>query len=163
MNLGEDFDKQIFYYFHYCYYLCYSDELPDEICDKWWRKVKQARFGQKRKIFEEANKAGIWIIDNEGKIADAKRQCVNARIQGSAADLTKLAIIRVHADIQLKELGFKLLVPVHDELIGECPEQNAKKCAARLAQVMSDAAEEILGLPFKCDVEITKSWYGDTI
>ena len=137
-------------------------EVPDELCNKYWRKLKQARFGQKRKIFEEANKKdGIWIVDNGAKIADAKRQCVNARIQGSAADLTKLAIIDLYNNQRLRELGFRLLVPVHDEIIAECPEENAKECAQLLADVMSKAAEKILGLPFKCDVEITKAWYGE--
>lgn len=141
-----------------------NTEVPDELCDKYWRKLRQARFGQKRKIFEEANKKdGIWIIDNGMKIADATRQCVNARIQGSAADLTKLALIDLSLNAKLKELGFKLLVPVHDEIIAECPEENAKECSRLLAEVMSNAAEKILGLPFKCDVEITKAWYGESI
>lgn len=141
-----------------------NDEVPDEICDKWWRKLKQARFGQKRKIFEDANKKdGIWIIDNGAKIADATRQCVNARIQGSAADLTKLAMIDLAKNEELKKLGFRMLVPVHDEIIAECPQENAKECSRLLAQVMSDAAQKILGMPFSCDVEITKEWYGDTV
>ena len=141
-----------------------TDWVPDELCDKWWRKLKQARFGQKRKIFEEANKKdGIWIIDNGMKIADAKRQCVNARIQGSAADLTKLALIDLYNNDTLRQLGFKLLIPVHDEIIAECPEENAKECSRLLAEVMSHAAEKILGLPFKCDVEITHAWYGESI
>ena len=141
-----------------------NDEVPEEICNKYWRKLRQARFGQKRKIFEEANKKdGIWIIDNGGKIADATRQCVNARIQGSAADLTKLAMIDLANNEELKKLGFRMLVPVHDEIIAECPEENAKECSRLLAEVMSKAAEKILNMPFKCDVEITREWYGETV
>ena len=141
-----------------------NTEVPEELCNKYWRKLRQARFGQKRKIFEEANKKdGIWIIDNGKKIADATRQCVNARIQGSAADLTKLAIIDLYNNERLRELGFRLLVPVHDEIIAECPEENAKECSQLLADVMSKAAEKILGLPFNCDVEITKAWYGERV
>ena len=60
-------------------------------------------------------------------------------------------------------MGFKLLIPVHDEIIAECPEENAKECSRLLAEVMSKAAEKILGLPFKCDVEITHAWYGESI
>ncbi len=141
-----------------------NDEVPDEICNKYWRKLRQARFGQKRKIFEEANKKdGVWIIDNGGKIADATRQCVNARIQGSAADLTKLAMIDLYHNEELRQLGFRMLVPVHDEIIAECPEENAKECSRLLAEVMSKAAEKILNMPFKCDVEITREWYGETV
>ena len=138
-------------------------EVPNEVQDKYIRRLRQAYFGQKRKIFEEANKEGIWIVDNGGKIADAQRQCVNARIQGSAADMSKLAMILVGNDERLKELGFRLLIPVHDELIAECPEENVKECSERFAMLMSKAAESRLTIPIKCDVSVTKEWYGDEL
>ena len=141
-----------------------NDEVPDEICNKYIRKLRQAKFGQKRKIFEEANKKdGIWIIDNGAKIADATRQCVNARIQGSAADLTKLAMIDLAKNEELKKLGFRMLVPVHDEIIAECPEENAKECSRLLAEVMSNAAQKILKMPFSCDVALSYEWYGEEL
>ena len=138
-------------------------EVPRDIQQKYVKRLRQAYFGQKRKIFEEANKEGIWVIDNGAKIADAQRQCVNARIQGSAADMSKLAMILVGNDERLKELGFRLLIPVHDELIAECPEENVKECSERFAMLMSKAAESRLTIPIKCDVEITRQWYGDSI
>lgn len=138
-------------------------EVPEELQKKYLRKLAQCRYGQKKKIFEQANAEGIWIIDNGGKIADATRQCVNARIQGSAADLTKLAMIRLNDNEQLKKLGFRLLIPVHDEIIAECPEENAKECSELLADVMSKSAEEILRMPIKCDVAVTRCWYGEEL
>jgi len=138
-------------------------EVPEETQQKYIRRLRQARFGQKRKIFEDANKEGIWVIDNGAKIADAERKCVNARIQGSAADMSKLAMILVGNDERLKELGFRLLIPVHDELIAECPEENVAECSERFAMLMSKAAKSGLDIPIKCDVEITKAWYGDSI
>ena len=57
-------------------------EVSEDRVSYYTRKLRNCYFGQKRKIFEEANKEGIWIVDNGGKIADAQRQCVNARIQG---------------------------------------------------------------------------------
>ena len=137
--------------------------VPQELQQKYIRKLRQAYFGQKRKIFEEANKEGIWIVDNGAKIADAQRQCVNARIQGSAADMSKLAMILVGNDERLKELGFRLLIPVHDELIAECPEENVKECSERFAELMSKAAQSRLTIPIKCDVSITKEWYGEEL
>ena len=137
--------------------------VPEEIQNKYIRRLRQVYFGQKRKIFEEANKEGIWIVDNGAKIADAQRQCVNARIQGSAADMSKLAMILVGNDERLKELGFRLLIPVHDELIAECPEENVKECSERFAMLMAKAAESGLTIPIKCDVEITKAWYGESV
>ena len=140
-----------------------EDEIPEEIVRKYLRMLRQARPWDKRKIFEQANKEGIWIVDNGMKIADAERQCVNARIQGSAADMSKLAMIAVGKDERLKELGFRLLIPVHDELIAECPEKNVKECSERFAMLMSKAAESKLTIPIKCDVEITRNWYGEKI
>ena len=138
-------------------------EVPEEIQKYYLKKLRKVWGSQKRQIFEEANAEGIWIIDNGGKIADAERQCVNARIQGSAADMSKLAMIKVGRDKKLQEWGFRLLIPVHDELIGECPEENAKKCAERFAKLMSEAAESKLTIPIKCDVEITRAWYGERV
>ena len=140
-----------------------APEVPDDLIKKYLRKLSQARFGAKRKVFEQANEEGIWIVDNGGKIADAQRQCVNARIQGSAADMSKLAMIKVGTNERLKELGFRLLIPVHDELIAECPEENAKEAAELFAKLMSEAAESKLEIPISCDVEITRCWYGETI
>lgn len=138
-------------------------EVPEELVRKYVSKLRNSYFGQKRKIFEQANAEGIWIIDNGAKIADAQRQCVNSRIQGSAADMSKLAMILVGNDKRLKELGFRLLIPVHDELIAECPEENVKECSERFAQLMSEAAKSALSIPIKCDVEVTRAWYGDSI
>jgi len=140
-----------------------EQEIPERTIRKYLTRLHNCRFKEKRRIFEQANEEGIWIIDNGVKISKAIRQTVNARIQGSAADLTKLALIKLNNDKRLKELGFRLLIPVHDEVIAECPEENTKECAERLAYVMSKAAEEILEMPFSCDVEITKSWYGKEV
>lgn len=140
-----------------------SDEVPIELQDKWIKRITFAKFKDRQKIFEQANKDGVWIVDNRKKIADATRQCVNSRIQGSAADLTKLAMIDLIRNVRLKELGFKLLIAVHDEVIAECPKENIKECSELLASTMSKAAEKILEMPIKCDVEITKEWYGDTV
>ena len=138
-------------------------DVPDKLCDRYWNKLHR-KYAKKREIFQEANeKDGIWIIDNTKKIADATRQCVNSRIQGSAADLTKKAMQEVLKSERLTKLGFKLLIQVHDELIGECPEENIKECSEVLAEVMSKAAEELIGMPFSCDAEITKAWYGERV
>ena len=138
-------------------------DIPISVIEKYLRILRRTRPSDKRKVFERANNEGIWIVDNGAKIADAQRQCVNARIQGSAADMSKLAMIKVGTDERLKELGFRLLIPVHDELIAECPEENAKECSERFAMLMSEAAESGLTIPIKCDVELTKAWYGESM
>lgn len=138
-----------------------ESEVPEYLARKWLHKINNVPFRDKRKVFEEANKEGLWIIDHT-KDKDVTK-VVNARIQGSAADLTKLAMIKLSQSQHLKELGFRMLIPVHDEIIAECPEENAKECAELLASIMSEAAEAILHMPFNCDVEITKRWYGESV
>ena len=138
-------------------------EIPKARINYYLRKLNKAWGKEKRRIFEEANAEGIWIVDNGGKIADAERQVVNSRIQGSAADMSKLAMILVGNDERLKELGFRLLIPVHDELIAECPEEHALECKERFAMLMAQAAESALEIPISCDVELTRCWYGEKV
>ena len=138
-----------------------STEVPTGKQEFYRHKLAVCNFRDKKKIFEQANDEGIWIIDNTMDKDTTK--VVNARIQGSAADLTKLAMIKLHNSERLKELGFRLLIPVHDELIAECPEENAKECSQLLADLMSEAAEDILKMPIKCDVAVTKCWYGEEL
>ena len=140
-----------------------SYDVPIKTIQKYLTQLHRVRFTEKRSVFDKADKEGIRIVDNGAKIAKATRQTVNARIQGSAADLTKLAMIDLNKSKRLKELGFRLLIQVHDEIIAECPEENVKECSKLLADTMSKAAEKILKMPFSCDVEITKEWYGTPI
>lgn len=119
--------------------------------------------GEKRSIIAKAREEGIKITDNGGKIADAERQCVNSVIQGGASDMSKLAMVAIHNDKRLQELDCHILIPVHDEVICECPEQYAKEVSERLVQLMVGAAKEKISVPMKCDAEVTYCWYGDPI
>lgn len=136
-------------------------EVPEDIQKKYISKLHRNPF-KKKPIYAEAEAEGIIITDNGGKIADATRQCVNSRIQGSAADLTKLAAIEIYHNERLRELGFKLLVPVHDEFIAECPKEHAKECAELFSKCMSDAARD-MNIPISTDVEVTERWYGEPL
>lgn len=140
-----------------------EQEIPERVTNYYLRKLYNCNWKDKYKVIQEAASEGIKITDNSGKIADATRQTVNSRIQGSAADLTKLAMIKLNDNERLKELGFKLLIPVHDEVICECPRENVKECSKLLASIMSHAAEQILEMPIKCDVSITERWYGEEL
>lgn len=107
----------------------------------------------------KADKDGIEIINNGGFISAAQRQCVNARIQGSAATMTKMAMVRIFRDKRLKDLGFKLLIGVHDELIGECLIENAEEATKLFTEDMRLCGEESLKLPFKVDADLSFNWY----
>lgn len=110
-------------------------------------------------IKNQALKEGISITDNSGFIAQAERQSVNARVQGGAASMSKRAMIAVHGDEELKKLGFRLLLAVHDELIGECPKENAEAAADRLSYLMIESAKPDCSCPMKCDATIEDCWY----
>ena len=143
------------------------DGQDDVMLEKieYYSNLLDKAYGRQKKeeIKAKARQEGIIIKDNGGYIADAERQCVNSRIQGSAADMTKKSMILVGNDERLKELGFRLLIPVHDELIAECPIENAVECKKRFAELMSEAAKDRLEVPISCDVEVTKEWYGESI
>ena len=74
-----------------------------------------------QKLIADAAKEGITIVDRRSRKVMETRQVVNSIIQGSAADMTKLAIVQACKDERLKQLGCKILLQIHDELIIECP------------------------------------------
>ena len=142
-----------------------TSEVPKEIVFKYTKQMKSAISREERKnIVEYAKRNNIKIVDNTGRLAEAKRQCVNAMIQGGAADLSKLAMLNVANSKRLKELGFRMLIVVHDEIIGECPEENAKECGELLKEAMCAASKsKIPEMNFKVDISYTKCWYGEEI
>lgn len=110
-------------------------------------------------IPDEPMKLGAWT----GKIAQAERQCFNARIQGSAASLTKLAMIDIFNDEQLKAWNAQLIITVHDEVLVECPEEYADLVEKRLPEIMVAAAKKAGDdVPQACDPYNVSRWYCDT-
>lgn len=145
------------------YYVNTDTHLPTNIKTTYARRLERAFSKQQREtIIEEALTNGIEIRNNNGFISEAVRQCVNARIQGSAADQTKQALIIIGNDDILRNLGFKLLLVIHDEVIGECPIEHREECAKRLSELMIFAAKD-LTVPSKCDTMVSRSWDGKAI
>lgn len=143
--------------------MSYSTEVSPDICQSYTNKLLNANsWKKKQQIKDELDKKGIRVIDNTKKIGDATRQVVNSRVQGSAADLTKLAMIELYNNQELKDLGFKMLIPIHDEILAECPKENAKRCGELMEQMMIDAAKDLI-VPISCDAEYTEQWYGESI
>lgn len=114
-----------------------------------------------QKIQQEAERDGIYIVDNGAFISQAERQCVNARIQGGAASMTKVCMRKVFDDDELNRLGAKLVLQIHDEVIVECPKQNAEAVMNRLTYVMKTSVADKVQVPFKCDGYIVNCWYED--
>lgn len=90
--------------------------------------------------------------------ARALRQDVNSRIQGSAADVAKLAMIHTNNDIELINLGVELLLQVHDELIFEVPEETVAEAIPIIVDLMEHPFQEDLLVPLSCDYGQGYSW-----
>lgn len=87
----------------------------------------------------------------------AERIALNTPIQGTAADLIKLAMIRVEQALNKSYPEAQLLLQVHDELIVECPEEIAQEVAALVSREMQGIAA--LKVPLTAEAKYGKSWY----
>ena len=87
----------------------------------------------------------------------AERIALNTPIQGTAADLIKLAMIRVENALNANYPDAKLLLQVHDELIVECPAEIAEGVAELVSREMQAVAE--LKVPLQAEAKIGESWY----
>lgn len=93
---------------------------------------------------------------NQQQSSQARRQAINTVIQGSAADIIKLAMLEVHKDEELKKLSARLILQVHDELVLEVPDQNASQAGQRLKEIMQSVSG--LDIPLKVDLGIGRNW-----
>lgn len=85
-----------------------------------------------------------------------ERVALNMPIQGTAADIIKLAMVNVYNRLKAEGLEAKLILQVHDELICECPEHEAERVAELLSEEMSGAVQ--LSVPLTVDAKIGHSW-----
>lgn len=100
------------------------------------------------------------VSGNHQARAMAERQSINTLIQGSAADIIKLAMLAVYRDKSLKEWNARLLLQIHDELILEVPEENAERAGKRVAEIMMNIAPlgKRLSVPLLVDYGVGKNW-----
>ena len=85
-----------------------------------------------------------------------ERVALNMPIQGTAADIIKLAMVRVHSRLAREGLAARLIMQVHDELIVECPEEEAPRVEALLQQEMQGVAE--LSVPLLAEAHTGRNW-----
>lgn len=95
---------------------------------------------------------------NDGRYKNAHRQVLNAVIQGSAGDILKLAMIEIAKNERLKEIGARMVLTIHDEVIIEAPEEHKDEAGKLLSDTMKNVGYKMLGIPMKCDVEEMKRW-----
>ena len=85
-----------------------------------------------------------------------ERVALNMPVQGTAADIIKLAMVNVSRRIEREGLRARLILQVHDELIAECPENEAERVRELLTQEMQSAVQ--LRVPLAAEAHIGKSW-----
>ena len=86
----------------------------------------------------------------------AEREAINHPIQGTAADILKMAMIHLHAALKKKKLKARLILQVHDELILEAPRAEADEVAELVRKLMEGAYE--LNPPLKVEVGVGQNW-----
>ena len=86
----------------------------------------------------------------------ARRMAVNAPIQGTAADLIKLAMVRLHRRLREEGLQARMILQVHDELVFEAPEREVPTLVPAVREIMSTAMD--LTVPLVVDVKVGDNW-----
>lgn len=107
-------------------------------------------FGRRRYIPELS-------ASNKVLQAFGKRAAMNAPIQGAAADIIKIAMVRVYKKLREENLDARLILQVHDELIIEAAEKDKDRAEKILKDEMENAVK--LAVPMTVDVNSGKSWY----
>ena len=107
-------------------------------------------FGRRRYIPELKN-------SNKNIQAFGKRAAMNAPIQGTAADVIKIAMVRVYKRLKEEKLDARLILQVHDELIIEAAEKDKDAAAKILSEEMLGAVD--FSVPMQADVNSGHTWY----
>ena len=132
---------------HYANVRRYMHQVVEDARQKGYT---QTLFGRRRYIPELTS-------SNFNVRSGAERIALNTPIQGTAADIIKLAMIRVEQALNQSYPDANLLLQVHDELIVECPEEMAPEVAALVSREMEAVVS--LSVPLTAEAKFGKSWY----
>lgn len=152
-------------------------ELTDPLVTDFDLEKMEAKFSKALKIenyykrkaainecYEECKRRNLTATSNFMFKSKAERQVINSIVQGSASDMTKKALLAIHDDKELNDLGARILIPVHDEVIIQSPIRNAKRVRELFKHDMEYAAADKLGVGLiKCDVTVSEKWGGDEV
>jgi DNA polymerase-1 len=138
----------------------YFDRYPR--VKEWLDKTRKLAYAQgyvetllgRRRYFPELQSTQRALA---GRRAAAERQAINAPIQGTAADILKIAMIRLDRRLRERNLQAKMVLQVHDEIVLEVPREELDEILALTRQVMEHAYS--LSVPLRVDVEVGENWY----
>ena len=86
----------------------------------------------------------------------AERMAINAPVQGSSADIIKIAMINLHREMEKKRLKSKMLLQIHDELLFEVPEEEVEEMKTLVSRLMPQAIQ--LCVTVKIDIKLGRNW-----
>ena len=86
----------------------------------------------------------------------AERMAINAPVQGSSADIIKIAMINLQREMERRNLKSKMLLQIHDELLFEVPEEEVEEMKSLVTELMPRAVE--LCVPVKIDIKLGRNW-----
>jgi DNA polymerase-1 len=86
----------------------------------------------------------------------AERMAINAPVQGTSADIIKIAMINLYREMEKQKLRSKMLLQIHDELLFEVPEAEVAEVKSLVSELMPKAVE--LRVPVKIDVKLGQNW-----
>lgn len=135
------------YYATYTGIRHYMEEIPKQGREQ--NGIVRTLFGRIRRLTDLNNK-------NHNLQARAEREAINAPIQGTAADLVKLAMINVYNHLKAENLKAKMLLQVHDELLLSVPENEVEK----VKEIVKKEMEQVysLDVPLIAEVHTGKNW-----
>jgi DNA polymerase-1 len=104
----------------------------------------------RRRFLPEINSANRMVREA------AERMAINAPVQGSSADIIKVAMINLHREMEKRNLKSKMLLQIHDELLFEVPGTEVAEMKSLVSELMPRAVE--LRVPLKIDIKLGKNW-----
>ncbi|MEK7281180.1 MAG: DNA polymerase, partial [Chloroflexota bacterium] len=104
----------------------------------------------RRRYLPEINSANRQVREA------AERMAINMPVQGTSADIIKLAMLRLHEEMKRRKLKAKLLLQVHDELVFEVPQEEMAEMRELVLQLMPQALK--LSVPLKVEIKGGKNW-----
>ena len=142
--MAEDYIQN--YFARYPGVKSYQENLLEEAREQGYVTTIMNR---KRLIPELAN-------NNKNLVAMGERTAINTPIQGSAADIIKVAMIRIFQTLLKKKMGTRLILQIHDELILEVPENELDQAKEILIQGMEGVIH--LKVPLTVDIGQGRNW-----
>ena len=153
-----------------------SHENAQEFIDKYFSRYPKVRDFMDNSIRQCQEKGFVTTLlnrrryipeinsPNESMKQFAQRQAVNTPVQGSAADLMKLAMIDIHRELKKRKLSSQILITVHDELVLDVPSKEKDEIVELLRErmehpfVLPEATQMELSVPIKVSVKTGANW-----